>query len=170
MQENFYLDKLFFPTSLLFIEFQQLNATFGILFYSKDGMYLKRILTSIAICISLFAKAQKIENIFVNLYTDSLKKGTYNYINVDGKLTNGSYMPLDSSHIIFWASDGKFYGNSLWIDKDFKPDKVFIKVVLKGNPQLSKEFTMYVKKRPDDEKLKTSEELMNEMKNKPKKK
>ena len=29
-------------------------------------------------------------------------------------------MPLDSTHIIFWASDGKFYGNTLLIDKDFK--------------------------------------------------
>ena len=30
-----------------------------------------------------FSKAQKIDNIFVNLYTYSLKKGTYNYINID---------------------------------------------------------------------------------------
>jgi len=133
-------------------------------------MYLKRILTSCAICISLFGKAQKIEYIFVNLYTDSLKKGTYNYINVDGQLSNGNYIPLDSSNIIFWASEGKFHGNSLWIDKDFKPEKVNIKVVLKGNPQLSKEFTMYLKKKPDEEKLKTSEELFNEMKNRSKKK
>ena len=119
--------------------------------------------------ITSFAKAQKIENIFVNLYTDSLKKGTYNYINVDGLLSNGKYMPLDSTHIIFWASDGKFYGNSLWIEKDFKNEKVYIKVVLKENPLISKEFTMYIKKKPDDEKLKTSEELLKEMENKSKK-
>ena len=79
-------------------------------------------------------------------------------------------MPLDSSHIIFWASEGKFHGNSLWIDKDFKYDHVFIKVILRGNPQLSNEFTMYVKKKPDDEKLKTEEELLNEMKNRSNKK
>lgn len=78
-------------------------------------------------------------------------------------------MPLDSTHIIFWASDGKFYGNSLWIEKDFKNEKVYIKVVLKGNPQISKEFTMYIKKNPDYEKLKTSEELLKEMGNKSKK-
>lgn len=133
-------------------------------------MYLKRILTCIAQCISIFANAQKIENIVVNLYTDSLKKGTYNYINVDGLLSNGKYMPLDSTHLVFWSSEGKFHGNSLWIDKDFKPDHVFIKVVLKGNPQLTKEFTIYVKKKPDDEKLVSEEELLKGMKNKTKKK
>src|SRR5665647_365995 len=126
-------------------------------------MQLKNILLVTFIFLSAFAKAQKIENIFVNLYTDSLKKGTYNYINIDGLLSNGKYMPLDGTHIIFWASDGKFYGNSLWIEKDFKNEKVYIKVVLKENPQISKEFTMYIKKKPDDEKLKTSEELLKEM-------
>ena len=133
-------------------------------------MYAKRILTAVVLSISMFAKGQKIEKIFVNLYTDSLKKGTYNYINVDGQLSDGRYLPLDSTHLIFWATDGKFYGNSLWIDKNFKPDRVLIKVVVRGNMQLSKEFTMYVKKKPDDEKLKTEEELLNEMQTKSKKK
>jgi hypothetical protein len=133
-------------------------------------MQLRKLLLVTLVFISALAKAQKIENIFVNLYTDSLKKGTYNYINVDGQLSNGKYLPLDSSHIIFWATEGKFYGNSLWIDKDFKHDRVLIKVVLKGNPQLNKEFTMYVKKKPDDEKLKTEEELLNEMQTRSKKK
>ncbi len=124
-------------------------------------MLAKKILPVAFIFISSFARAQKIDSIFVNLYTDSLKKGTYNYINVDGLLSNGRYMPLDSTQIIFWASVGKFSGNSLWIDKDFKHEKVFIKVVLRRNPLISKEFTVYIKKKPDDEKLKTNEELLN---------
>ncbi|HEV8079434.1 MAG TPA: hypothetical protein VGP43_01885 [Chitinophagaceae bacterium] len=131
-------------------------------------MLAKKILTVAFIFISSFARAQKIDSIFVNLYTDSLKKGTYNYINVDGQLSNGRYMPLDSSQIIFWASDGKFSGNSLWLDKDFKHEKVFIKVVLRRNPSISKEFTVYIKKRQDDEKLQTNEELLNNMQNKSK--
>ena len=126
-------------------------------------MQLKKILLVLFLFISAFATAQKFDNIFVNLYTDSLKKGTYNYINVDGLLNNGKYMTLDSTYIIFRASEGKFYGNNLWIDKDFKNDKINIKVVLKENPQISKEFTMYIKKKPDDEKLRTSDELLNEM-------
>ncbi len=132
-------------------------------------MQLKKILLVPIVFISVMAKAQKIDNIFVNLYTDSLKKGTYNYINVDGQLSNGKYMPLDSTHIIFWASDGKFYGNSLWIDKDFRNEKVYIKAILKGNPEISKEFTIYIKQKPDDEKLKTSEEILKENKSKKKK-
>lgn len=144
-----------------------MHATFGIVFYNYSSMHLKRIFTSVSILLSTFAKAQKIENIFVNLYTDSLKKGTYNYINVDGQLSNAKYIPLDSTHIIFWASDGKFSGNNLWLDKGFNNDKVFIKVVLKGNPQISKEFIIYIKKKPDDEKLPTDDEIF---KNKSRKK
>ncbi|MEJ7673473.1 MAG: hypothetical protein WKF59_12370 [Chitinophagaceae bacterium] len=68
--------------------------------------------------------------------------------------------------VIFWASEGKFSGNSLWLDKDFKYEKVFIKVMLRRNLLVSKEFTVYIKKKPDDEKLKTAEELMNNMDNK----
>ncbi|MEJ7823594.1 MAG: hypothetical protein WKF85_14810 [Chitinophagaceae bacterium] len=129
-------------------------------------MQPKKLLLLFFICIAGVVKAQKVDSIFVNLYTDSLKKGTYNYINVDGLLSNGRYMPLDSTQVIFWASEGKFSGNSLWLDKDFKYEKVFIKVMLRRNLLVSKEFTVYIKKKPDDEKLKTAEELMNNMDNK----
>ncbi len=129
----------------------------------------RKLLLLIFVLISTFAKAQMIDSIFVNLYTDSLKKGTYNYINVDGKLSNGNYLPLDSTHIVFWASEGKFSGNSLWIDKNFKYDHVLIKVLLRSNPKLNKEFTIYIKKKPDDEKLPTPEEVIHEMENKSKK-
>ena len=109
-----------------------------------------------------FAKAQKIDSIFVNLYTDSLKKGTYNYINIDGHLSNGRWLPLDSSHLTFTASAGKFFGNNLWISNDFNGDKVSIQVVLRKNPAMHREFDMFIKRKPDDEKLKSVEEIMNE--------
>jgi hypothetical protein len=125
---------------------------------------LKPLLLFSILLISVLAKAQKVESIHVDLYTDSLKKGTYNYINIDGKLSTGRFIPLDSTDIIFTSSDGKFSGNSLWLDADFKKEKVLIKAVLKSNPVLYKEFTMYIKKRPGDEKLKTIDELMNETK------
>lgn len=112
------------------------------------------------------ADAQKIEAIYANLYTDSLKKGTYNYINIDGKLSNGRYIPLDTSDITFTASEGKFSGNSLWIDQNFAHEKVLIKATLKSDPSMCKEFTMYIKKKPNDEKLKTMDELMDEMNSK----
>jgi hypothetical protein len=105
------------------------------------------------------ARAQKIDSIYVHLYTDSLKKGTYNYINIDGLLSNGQYIPLDSSLLIFKSSSGKFYGNSLLIDKDCKEEKVNIKVTMRNNPALHKEFEMYIKKKADG-KLPTIEEVL----------
>ncbi len=116
------------------------------------------------------AKAQKVDSIYVNLYTDSLKKGTFNYINVDGLLSNGRYLPLDSTHISFTASEGKFFGNSLFINKDFTAEKVTIKVTLKKNIAIYKEFVMYIKLNPDAENLKTVDQLLNTSPPKPKRK
>jgi hypothetical protein len=133
---------------------------------------LKKVLLAILLITTAAAKAQKIDSIYINLYTDSLKKGTYNYINVDGLLSNGRYLPLDSTHIQFTASAGKFTGNSLLIDKDFTQEKITIKAVLKNNTAIAKEFVVYIKKKPDDENLKTVNELLKETPNpkpKPKK-
>ena len=125
---------------------------------------MKQFLLIISLMAGNFAKAQKIDSIYVNLYTDSLKKGTYNYINIDGRLSNGRYLPLDNNDLTFTTSAGEFKGNSLWINKDCKEDKVSIKVILKSNPLLHKEFDIYIKQLPDNEKLKTKEEILNEMK------
>ena len=126
---------------------------------------MKKIFIIPLFLLPVLSEAQKIENIVVNLYTDSLKKGTYNYINVDGLLSNGRYIPLDTTEIIFWASDGKFIGNTLLLDKDFKKEKVNLKVTLKTNPAVQKEFTMYIKKKEDDKHLKTTDELIRELQN-----
>ncbi|MEI9959330.1 MAG: hypothetical protein WDM90_24120 [Ferruginibacter sp.] len=121
---------------------------------------MKQFLLPVLLFFSCYAKAQKVDSIYVHLYTDSLKKGTYNYINVDGLLSNGRYLPLDSSQILFTASVGKFFGNSLFIDKNFTPEKVTIKASLKANAALYKQFDIYVKKKPDED-LKTLDEIMN---------
>lgn len=126
---------------------------------------MKKYLLLFFILCSLFTRAQKVESIYVNLYTDSLKKGTFNYINIDGKLSNGNYIPLDSTHLIFWCSAGKFTGNSLWIEEDIATDKVNVKVSVRNNPALVKEFTIYIKQKPDPA-LKTMDEIMNKPKNK----
>jgi len=85
---------------------QPYNLKFDLITKLKD---LKTVLFFTLITFSTFAKAQKIDSIYVHLYTDSLKKGTYNYINIDGKLSNGRYLPLDTTDLVFSASDGKFY-------------------------------------------------------------
>ena len=105
------------------------------------------------------SKAQKLDSIFFNLYTDSLKKGTFNYINIDGKYSDGRYLPLTHKEVIFISNAGKFDGNSLYLDKDAKADKVVIKAVLKSDTAVWRQITIYVKKREENEKLKTIDEI-----------
>jgi hypothetical protein len=109
-------------------------------------------------------KAQKVDSIFFNLYTDSLKKGVHNYINVDGKLSNGRWMPLTTKELNFSASAGSFDGNSLVIDTSFSGEKVVVTAVLKANPSIKKETVIYIKKLANTEQLKTTDEVLNEMK------
>ncbi len=109
--------------------------------------------------------AQKVDSIVFHLYTDSLKKGTYNYINVDGKLSNGTWKPLTSKEIELSASACHFSGNELIVPADFKEEKIIIKASLKSNPSVTIEKTVWIKRKPDPEKLPTQEELM---KSKPK--
>jgi hypothetical protein len=120
--------------------------------------------------IGFIAKAQKVDSIYFHLYTDSLKKGTYNYINVDGRLNNGNWLPLTAKQINFTASAGIFDGNSLFIDRGFSGEKITVKAVLKENAAITKEITIYIKKKEDNEILKTSEEALESSRKKRKQK
>ena len=124
---------------------------------------MKKYVTIIFLLFSGSIKAQKIEAIFVNLYTDSLKKGTYNYINIDGQLPDGRFIPLDSTHLLFTASAGKFSGNSLCLDRDINEKKIIIKAVLKQNPAIFKEFEIFIKQLPDGP-LQTLDEFKKQLK------
>ncbi|MDB5191853.1 MAG: hypothetical protein JWQ96_1416 [Segetibacter sp.] len=119
---------------------------------------------------SFAAKAQKVDSIYFNLYTDSLKKGVHNYINIDGKLNNGSYLPLTSSEVVFSSSYGKWEGCSLIIDSAFNKDSVVITAKLKDRPEVLKTVTIYIKKVDEQAALKTEKELLEEWRNKAKKK
>lgn len=105
--------------------------------------------------------AQKVDTLFFNLYTDSLKKGTYNYINVDGKFSDGRFLPLTEKELCFTTTAGKFKGNSLFIDTAFKESKVVVKAALKSNPSIFKEITIYIKQVESMERLRTVEEILN---------
>lgn len=116
-----------------------------------------------AILITFLTKvgsAQKLDSIFFNLYTDSLKKGTYNYINVEGRFTDGTYLPLGEKELKFTSSGGKFSGNSLFIDSAFTDEKVRVKVVLIKNPRIWQEIQIYIKKYDENERLPTMEEVL----------
>ncbi len=122
---------------------------------------MKNILITIFLLLTAhFVSAQTLDSIFFNLYTDSLKKGTYNYINVEGHFSDGTYLPLSNKELRFSSTGGKFSGNSLFIDSSFTDNKVTVKAVVIRNPRLAKEIDIYIKKAPDNEKLPTMEEVM----------
>ena len=110
---------------------------------------------------SKVGRAQQVDSIFFHLYTDSLKKGVHNYINVDGKLSNGHWLPLTNKEIDFTSTAGRFIGNSLVLDTAFKGEKVKVKAVLKSNSTIWKEIDIYLKKVEDNERLQTVDEILN---------
>lgn len=115
------------------------------------------------------SSGQKVESITFNLYTDSLKKGFFNYISVDGKTTDGKWLPLDSTQILFISNGGFFKGNDIFIDSSYKGETVVVKAILKSNPAIAKEVIIYIRKRGFDEPLKSNDDILNEMQNKRKK-
>jgi hypothetical protein len=132
------------------------------MYQRKTTVPLKQILLLLFITAAgTVGRAQQVDSIFFHLYTDSLKKGTHNYINVDGKLSNGSWLPLTNKEIDFTSSTGKFVGNSLIIDTAFRGEKVTVKAVLKNNTAIWKETTIYIKKVEIVERLKTVDEILN---------
>jgi hypothetical protein len=104
--------------------------------------------------------SQKVDSIFFHLYTDSLKKGQHNYINVDGKLSNGRWLPLTAKEVLFSCPEAKFEGNELIIPDDFKEEKVTVKAILKSNQLVVIEKTIWIKKKPDDELLPTKDDVI----------
>lgn len=127
---------------------------------------MKNFLTIFLVLFTVAGKAQKVDSISFNLYTDSLKKGVYNYINVDGKLSNGTFLPLMSDEIAFTSSAGKWDGNSLILDSGYKLESVQITATLKERSEITKSITIYIKKNETEPALKTEKELMEEWKKK----
>jgi len=120
----------------------------------------KFFLFGIVIFAFIIGNAQKVDSIYFHLYTDSLKKGTHNYINVDAKLSDGKWRPLSAKDLNFTSSYGTFEGNELILPDKPTVEKLTIKAVLKSDPALWKEITIWIKKKPDDEVLPTAEEIM----------
>ena len=123
--------------------------------------------------IGKLASAQKIDSIYFHLYTDSLKKGFYNYINVDGKTAAGQWLPLTAQDVEFSSGSDtslRFQDNDLFVDSSYKKEFVTVKAVLKANPKVWKEVVIYIRKRGFDEPLKTNDEILGELGKQPKKK
>jgi hypothetical protein len=131
---------------------------------------MDKLLIILFILISFAGKSQKVDSIYFNLYTDSLKKGVYNYINVDGKLRSGIYQPLMSDEVAFESTVGKWDGNSLIIDKEVKVDSVKVTAYVKKQPEIKRSIVIYVKKIEVEPPLKSEQELLDEWQKKSKRK
>ena len=149
----------------LYLLFKKLTGQMVSVWYK--WIIMKIILSLTAILFTLGLQAQEIESIDFHLYTDSLKKGRYNYINIDAKLSNGRYMPLTQKEVIFKSNTGKWDGNSLIVDSSYSKDSVVISATIKDNPSLTKSVTIYIKKSNDEGKLATESEIFDNRKRKP---
>ena len=112
---------------------------------------MKVFILILLVLFSAAVKAQSVDSIYFHLYTDSLKKGQHNYINVDGKLSNGRWQPMTAKEIEFSCNLAKFEGNELIIPVDFTEEKVMVKAVLKVNRAIVIERIIWTKKLPDPE-------------------
>src|SRR3954470_21316087 len=128
---------------------------------------MKRLVSLVLLIIGVatFSKAQQVETIEFHLYTDSLKKGVYNYINIDGKMSDGSWRPLNSKQVQFTCNTGTWDGNSLIIDSSYNKDSVVVTAAVKTNTGMQKTVTIYMKKNLTNPTLKTEEELLKEWNN-----
>lgn len=119
----------------------------------------KILLLIVAVVVTNTISAQKIVDFNINLYTDSLKKGTHNYINVDGKMSDGSWKPLTDRDVNFSSSYGSFEGNDLILPDNPSVNKVVITVSLKSQPSKSSQVTIWIKQKPDPKILPVDESL-----------
>jgi len=78
-------------------------------------------------------------------------------------MSDGTWAPLDSTQILFTSDAGFFKGNDLFIDSSYKGETVRVKAILKTDPSIKKEVTIYIRKRGFTEPLKTNDEILDEM-------
>lgn len=110
---------------------------------------MKLIFSVIFLFLVCHSHAQRVESIHYHLYTDSLKKGTHNYINVDGKMSDGSWKPLTAKEIDFRTDYGKFEGNDLILPERPNVLKVTVTASLKADKEKTKQVTIWIKQQPD---------------------
>lgn len=127
---------------------------------NKYSCVTRKLIFIALLFVAPLLRAQDVDSIYFHLYTDSLKKGTHNYINVDGKLKDGRWMPLTAKEIQFTASACEFSGNDLVIPADFRDEKITVKAVLKKNTAIWKEVTIWIKILPDPDNLPSKEDIL----------
>jgi len=118
------------------------------------------LLTLLLLGSRLNINAQQVDSIAFHLYTDSLKKGTNNYINIDGLLPNGKWIPLASDAVTIKSNVGKWQGNDLVLDSNILNASVLITAYLNKKPSIKAEREIFIKKIEVIYILKTEEEII----------
>ncbi|MFN4284446.1 MAG: hypothetical protein ACK4E8_00615 [Lacibacter sp.] len=119
----------------------------------------------LTICLmqSLYAVAQQPDSIWFDLYTDSLKKGSWNYINVVGRFAGGRVLPISPSQLILRSSAGRVEQGSVWIDWNETADSVTVWVQLQKQPSLQKAVTIWIKKEDRQMDVPASDSLLQQL-------
>lgn len=114
---------------------------------------MKGLLTLLSgIFIFTGASAQRgpqVKRIYFNLYTDSIKTVLNYYVNVEAELSNGNYLPLDTSTIILQSDQGRMSGNEWIPPRSIGFDRVRFTARLKSDPALHEAITVFLKREKD---------------------
>lgn len=78
---------------------------------------------------------------------------------MDGKLSDGKWLPLTAKEISFTTSVGYFDGSSLLIPVNYTGENVLVNASLKSNPAIYIKTTIWMKIKPDPDRLPTLDEL-----------
>ena len=110
---------------------------------------MKRFLFLI-ICFAAFnASAQKVDSMFFNLYTDSIKTILNYYVNVEGEYSNGRFLPMDTGVIRIIADHGAMSGNEWIAPKEIDFEKVTFHAIAKEDPRINDRVTVWLKRAKD---------------------
>ncbi|MDR6338476.1 hypothetical protein HNQ91_001527 [Filimonas zeae] len=124
----------------------------------KRKRWLFPAFTLLLLTTGFTAGAQQVDSIYFHLYTDSLKKGVYNYINVDARMSDNTWRPLSARDVQFASSYGKWDECNLIIDSAITDAYVDVTATYKKQPALTRSVRIYIKVLPDPP-LKTEGEL-----------
>ena len=92
-----------------------------------------------------------LKRIYFNLYTDSLKPVLNYYVNVEGELKDGRYLPLDTNDVRLTCSWGTLSNMEWVIPRVIAQDSVTFFVVAKNNAALRDSVTVFIQRRKDPE-------------------
>jgi hypothetical protein len=116
--------------------------------YANKGIVRFNLITGNK-TIPLALQLPVLEEININLYTDSIKPILNYYLNVEGKFSNGRVFPLDSSFVTVVSDAGSMNGLEWILPKERNFDKVNFTVISKFRPENRKQATVYLKKHKD---------------------